>query len=78
MAAASNESGSNRNTGARRTARKKMLKRILLKVGIGLLVHEGIPELDDLLGDASEAAQDALEQLGDRFADGDGSDESTY
>ncbi|MFJ6926467.1 hypothetical protein ACIQUP_04085 [Streptomyces nigra] len=75
MAAASNESGSNRNTGARRTAWKKMLKRILFKVGIGLLLHEGIPELDDLFDDASEATQDALEQLEDHLADGDGSDE---
>ncbi|MEU6591775.1 hypothetical protein ABZ923_21565 [Streptomyces sp. NPDC046881] len=75
MAAASNESGSNRNAGARRTARKRLLKRILFKVGIGLLFHEGAPELDDLLDDASEAAQDALEQLEDHFADDDGSDE---
>ncbi|MFD8725638.1 hypothetical protein ACFV2H_48805 [Streptomyces sp. NPDC059629] len=64
MGSASGEGNVNEGSNAARSAKGKLLRRVLLKIGIGLLAHESIEELDDLIDEVSQAARDAIEDAG--------------
>lgn len=65
MGSASGESNLNDGSNAARSAKGKILRRILLKIGIGLLAHEAVEELGDLIDEISEVAGDAIEDAGE-------------
>ncbi|MFJ9146580.1 hypothetical protein ACIRP7_00565 [Streptomyces sp. NPDC102270] len=65
MGSASGEGNAHEASNRARSTRGKIIRRVLLKIGIGLLAHEAIEELDDLLDDISEAARDAIEDAGE-------------
>lgn len=61
MGSASGEENVNANSNATRSTKGKLLRRVLIKIGIGLLAHEAVEELDDLIDELAEATQDAIE-----------------
>jgi hypothetical protein len=61
MGSASGEGNANRNSNAAKGVKGKLLRRVLIKIGIGLLAHEAVEELDDLIDELAEATQDAIE-----------------
>lgn len=60
MGSASGEENVNANSNATRSTKGKLLRRVLIKIGIGLLAHEAVEELDDLIDELAEATHDAI------------------
>lgn len=69
MSSVSGEGSTNGGSNATRHGKGKLFRQILLKIGMGLLAHETIEELDDVIDDVSELARDAMEESGEDAAD---------
>lgn len=69
MTAAADGNNTNETPRARRRPRGKLLRRILIKVGLGLLIHEGVEGLGEIFDDVSDIVGDTLEELEEDTSD---------
>ena len=65
MSSASGNGNNNEGSNTAGSAKGKLFRRVLLKIGIGLLVHEAIDEFDDVIDNVSEFAHDVIKDAGE-------------